>query len=43
MRCIAVNQNAHYHENTTTFEDLFLNYANDTRFDYIVDEGNIDY
>ena len=28
-------------EYNNIYEDLFLNYANDTRFDYIVDEGNM--
>ena len=41
MHCIVVNQNAHYPEYNNIYEDLFLNYANDSRFDYIVDEGNM--
>ena len=28
-------------EYNNIYEDLFLNYANDSRFDYIVDEGNM--
>ena len=28
-------------EYNNIYKDLFLNYANDTRFDYIVDEGNM--